>query len=228
MRNNPRRSASGFTLLEVLIAVTLLAIMLGLLMSTFRIAGISWDEGEKRAHSASQLMIVADFLRRHLSGALPLYENKPSGEPTFSFSGTFNSLSYVSFLPEQVGHGALYRFGLFVDRADDKYALKLSLKPHASAGERDLPSNIEDVALLDDLESFEVSYLAPTTNTAPRFGQAFGISPPTDPGRGESPAWVDEWNRPAMPLLIRLDIQVRNEKRNPPLIVAPRIQVNSP
>ncbi len=226
MKNSPATSAAGFTLLEVLIAVSLLAIMLGLMLGALRIAARSWDAGEERAARASQLMIVENFLRRHLSGALPLYENSPSGEPNFSFSGTFNSLNYVSFLPEHVGHGELYRFALFVDSAREEHTLKLSVKAHGSAADRDVPAGIEDVVLLEGLEKFQVSYLA-STNT-PRLGQRFAFSPPTAQPQGESPTWIDEWKRPAMPALVRLEIQVRNDPPTPPLVVAPRIQVSSP
>ena len=60
-----RRHDRGFTLIEVLLATTLLGIMMLLLTGSLRIGADSWEAGEERMAKASRLFIVESFLRRH-------------------------------------------------------------------------------------------------------------------------------------------------------------------
>lgn len=208
------RAQAGFTLLEVLIAASLLAVMMGLLLGSLRIAVDSWTAGERRSTATSRMLVTANFLRTHLSAAIPLFRNpvagkaaisdETGGQPQFLFRGDKSGLQYVGALPPQV-RGGLYRFDLSWRRADERSDLKLMILPLAPIGGEQNAEPIDDVTVLEDVESFAISYLA------------------ANEGDGKV-QWLNEWTDPTMPALIRVEIAIQGEPPWPPLVIAPRVE----
>jgi prepilin-type N-terminal cleavage/methylation domain-containing protein len=72
---SPRRilaSVRGFTLLELLVSLTILAAMAGMLFGSFRMSAKAWNRGEQAAEGAQRFRIMADLMRRQLSCAYSL------------------------------------------------------------------------------------------------------------------------------------------------------------
>jgi len=69
----------GFTLIEVLIAMTLLSIMVVLLFSSLRTCAQSWEQGENKITEVNEVAVVHNFFQRHLSSAIPLWNDFSSG-----------------------------------------------------------------------------------------------------------------------------------------------------
>lgn len=125
-----KRRTAGFTLLEILLALVLLAfVMLGV-----------WGamRGATRvAHSADALMAqseavrtVQQFLRRYVSAAQPqAFASGADGRPQ-AFVGDATRMQYVAPLPLQSGHAGLYAqtLELKADAAGDK-TLWLAYQP---------------------------------------------------------------------------------------------------
>ncbi|MDP3589656.1 MAG: prepilin-type N-terminal cleavage/methylation domain-containing protein, partial [Methylobacter sp.] len=65
----------GFTLIEVLIAMTLLSIMVVLLFSSLKICAQSWEQGENKITDVNEVAVVYNFFQRHLSAAIPLWDD---------------------------------------------------------------------------------------------------------------------------------------------------------
>src|SRR5205085_6680608 len=65
------RTIRGFTLVEMLVALTLLALMAGVLFGSLQLAGRSWEGGEAKAASVDAMRQTQMFLRGQLAGALP-------------------------------------------------------------------------------------------------------------------------------------------------------------
>jgi len=61
---NPR--AQGFTLLELLIGMTLVGFILSLLFAGLNLGTRSWEAGEKRMVTSSRQAVVVGFIRRAL------------------------------------------------------------------------------------------------------------------------------------------------------------------
>jgi len=76
------RYAMGFTLIEVLIAMTLLSIMVVLLFSSLRTCAQSWEQGEKKITEVNEVAVVHNFFQRHLSSAIPLWNDFNTGGGT--------------------------------------------------------------------------------------------------------------------------------------------------
>ena len=64
-----RPLASGFTLIEVLLATMLLAAALTLAFATLRAAGATAQRGEAMAERNERIRAVSEFLRKRIGGA---------------------------------------------------------------------------------------------------------------------------------------------------------------
>ena len=56
----------GFTLIELSVALVLLALMASVLYGSLSLAGTSWDRGEAKAQQTGEMRLTEDFLRRTL------------------------------------------------------------------------------------------------------------------------------------------------------------------
>ncbi|MBN1552801.1 prepilin-type N-terminal cleavage/methylation domain-containing protein [bacterium] len=91
------KSACGFTLLEVLLAVTILA-MISLAISAGLSTGVrAWRAGERDLDLYQRKRILYDRLRREISGAINV-RGKQEDETHYQmiFDGTSDTLSFVS------------------------------------------------------------------------------------------------------------------------------------
>lgn len=67
----------GFTLLELLVALSLVAFLAGIIFAGFRVTMRSWEEGEDRAETLHRSRAVLNLMAEELKSTLPL---KPRGE----------------------------------------------------------------------------------------------------------------------------------------------------
>ena len=209
----PPRAVKGFTLLEILIGTTLLGVMMLLLFSSIRMGARAWDVGERRASEVNQVLIIHSFIRDQLIRARPVFDDFSGDETEFAFSGTQDSLGFVSMLPSSAGRGGMHFYKLKVDKENGVKHLMLELKPFYPVLEGE-ESKIEDVRLLSGVEEIELSYFGIDSD----FG---GVGVDEDEDEGQ---WFDEWkDKDAMPKLVKLVIVMQDENRWPPLVVRPRI-----
>lgn len=136
------KSESGFTLLELLIAVTILGLIVVALTGGVRFAGQAWQAQERQAKRHGDLDAVQNVLRQLVTSAN-------------DFSGDGVSLRFVAAMPEALARGGLYDIELRVlaDR------LVLSWKPHFRGQMADGPWNT--AALAEGVSAFALSYYVP-------------------------------------------------------------------
>ncbi|MGH8559032.1 MAG: prepilin-type N-terminal cleavage/methylation domain-containing protein [Methylococcales bacterium] len=199
----------GFTLIEIMIGLVLLSIMMTLLFGSIRMGARAWDGGEKRAAEIDTMLVVENFLRKHLSTARPVFDDfSNSDEPVFSFSGTDDSIQFVSNLPSSARLGGFHQFNLELVKEGDSLVLVAKLKPFYPALNGDYVS-IEDVRLIGGVDSLEWSYYE---------------SDKIDPSEGR---WTDAWvDKNSMPVLIQLIVRMKNGGEWPAMIVNPKLVSN--
>ena len=61
----------GFTLIELVVALMLLALMSSVLFGSLQLAGRSWDGGEAKVAQVTEMRATQQFLREQLAGAYP-------------------------------------------------------------------------------------------------------------------------------------------------------------
>ncbi len=199
---------TGFTLLEVIIATVLLAMIMTLLLGGMRVGADSWAQGERLADRASRLLVVDNFFRSHLNDVKPIFESPTDARqvgapPVLLFSGGSAWLEYTGTLPPQV-RGGIYKFRLHLVEDGERNDLKLSIRPF-STGDKGPSEPIEDVLVLENVKSLRFSFYKKSTVD------------------GES-RWMGEWKENFLPSLIRIEVKLRDEPEWPAITVAPRAE----
>ncbi|MCK4841551.1 MAG: prepilin-type N-terminal cleavage/methylation domain-containing protein, partial [Methylococcales bacterium] len=94
-----QQKSRGFTLLEVMLAMTLLSIMVVLLFTTLAICAESWNKGENKIAQVNEKAVVYRFFKRHLPAIKPLWDDFSNDERVFSFQGQSDNFQFVSVFP---------------------------------------------------------------------------------------------------------------------------------
>jgi len=204
----PKRPAAGFTLMELIIALALLALIAGLLTGALGMAARSWDSGENKAGDVGSMRQTQAFLREQLTAELPLRMKKVVEMPLL-FAGERDELRYAAALPPRVQEGGAWYFRLAIAREGDKSRLVLertypdpsALEPPAFA------AGAERSVLADGIAELAVSYFGRDANASD----------------ADAPRWRDRWDDPQrLPLLVKIEVKPEKGPAWPPLVVEPR------
>ncbi len=94
------RRSRGFTLLEVLIAISIVGALLVIAFGGLRVAIAAWRQGETRVEAHQHIRAVAYTLSRALGAAYPYRATKgTSPEVVVLFDGTEKRLEFVTHSP---------------------------------------------------------------------------------------------------------------------------------
>lgn len=200
----------GFTLIEMLVALTLLAITLTLLFSSLAVIERSWQAGEQRMQSTAERLAAQNFLRAKLADAQPYYLPGAGNEGLIAFRGDRASLEFVSLLPVASGRPGPYRFRLFLQGvADAPPRLVLAVRPfYAEAADTAITDR---TILLDAVRQLQIRYFGVDVN-----------------GLSATPQWRENWQDQAeLPKLVRIDVQPTIGPAWPLLLVALRVSASA-
>ena len=201
-------AVSGFTLIEVMIAITLFGVALGLLLGGIRYTTRAWDAGERVGRESSDLQLAQRVLVDLAGHAFPLTRSGPAGT-RYLFSGGPKRLRFAAFLPPYPGQGGLYLLELYIETTErgDQLWLKRRLFDPRTPPEAQLAG--------------AEARLVAESGTPLRFGYAAG--------RQEEPplSWRDHWDEGAAPpALIRLSSGDQDDGHWPELVVRPAIDMD--
>ena len=199
MRN---RAAGGFTLLEVLVGITIFSLVIVVLYAGYGLGIRSWESGERTQTAVSDLRLAGSFVRRHAAQAFPLAVSKSNAWRLW-FEGEPERLVFVTSMPAYLGQGGLYEMTLNVDQQQDGTALMVSrrlLHPDAEPGRPGVDD--QPRPLVADLEAAQFAY--------------FGVT-----GDDGEASWHARWvDRQRLPRLVRLRLRSRVIGEWPEIIIA--------
>ena len=152
------RPAPGFTLIEILLAISLLSLILLLLFSALFSANRSWAATERRIAQNDELRLVAEFIQRQLAEQSPLFW-AGQDDTDLLFSGARDELHFTAGLPAHRGGGGAEALTLKVSRAGGERQLALYFQP-LSAAQRPFDNHHsgERVVLLANTARIELAY----------------------------------------------------------------------
>ena len=190
MATSPRQK--GFTLLEILVAMTLLAMLMGLAVATLRAAVSATRSGERLIERTNQTRTVQEFLRRQLSHAmaLPFERLEDSGENRL-FVADGDSLRFVAPMPGHLSRGGAHVQWLALESDGRGKVLEFD---HAQLNGYDPadPKAANDrapVRLLDGMQDAHFEYRTLDEN-------------------GEMTDWSQMWDDPQrLPIMVRLVVE---------------------
>ncbi|MEW6214315.1 MAG: type II secretion system protein GspJ [Nitrospirota bacterium] len=120
-----RQDVTGFTLLELLISITLSVVVLAILFAGMRLGYKSQEKGIEREEISQRMRILGDRITWLLRGAYPYTVTKPEGKIIY-FMGESNRIGFVTTSVESNTERPEDRAGLkWVSISVDSNGLKL-------------------------------------------------------------------------------------------------------
>jgi len=210
--NRRKRQSSGFTLLETILAITLLALMMAMIYAALTVGLRAWDAGDKRVTAASNWRMVEYFLRREMGQIFPTRWRGVTN-PYVAFEGEATRLRYVTTLnldaALQNGAAAGLQWAELTLDGDKLMLNRQAFDNQAQNFEGLLSINsastqsnaIAPVKLMDNITSLSIDYFgADNDNT--------------------EPTWRNEWRDAArLPKLLRLQVETTRGRDVPAMVV---------
>ena len=192
----------GFTLVEIMITLTLLSMILVLLFGSLHTVNLNWQTGTQKIEKNDEIRHVGQFIRKLLTQAVPLMWINRDGQ-RLVFNGDHEELTFTSTLPSHRGGGGLYLINLKAVDADGSKGLDL-LYQRASPESYPFGSGSFDnqtrVPLANNVEKIEFSY--------------FGRSEP-----GNEQKWHNNWkSEQVLPKLVQVKIQSSDPEQHWPIM----------
>jgi general secretion pathway protein J len=138
----PCSAQGGFTLIELIIAITLVSLISLLIYSGLRLGTSTWEGVETRADETSALRTARTFLERELLQARQV-QVSIEAQRRFVLAGDTQSLEFAAPLSEYVGIPGLYILRLTLGTNGQRDQLVLTrwlLNPKVLAGEEQDPA----------------------------------------------------------------------------------------
>jgi len=95
---------AGFTLLELILAITILGMVAIIIGSGFRLGIKAWEKGESEAAETQQLRTLSSLISQSLKSAYP-YKMKIDDKDTIIFKGEKDSILFVTTLLDSSNRG---------------------------------------------------------------------------------------------------------------------------
>lgn len=117
-------SSRGFTLIEVLVALTLLALLIAMGFATIKSSVSATRSGERIIARTNQVRTAQEFLRRQLANAMaiPFERMEDMGENRV-FVADANEMRFVAPMPGHLSRGGPHVQWLMLERGQDGYRL---------------------------------------------------------------------------------------------------------
>ncbi len=196
--------APGFTLIEVIVSLALLAFALALTFGTLRGATRATERAEVTAARTERLRAVQGFLRAQIGAAMPIaYEVEPSTGEAWFLRGERDKVEFVGAMPGYLSRGGPYLQTFELQRGSKGLQLVFSYQLLTTEGPIDRER--EPKVLIDGIADGQFEFR-------------------TIDASGKAADWQDEWQaRGQIPPLLRLKLRFDDNRRWPDFVVPLRL-----
>jgi len=185
-----KRRQQGFTLLEIMIVLSLLGVLLTLVGGALLGANRAVLKAQRYTVSLDEMRAAQQFLRTAISEALPLDVTEDDSQVDGFFAGEPQRMQFVATLPGVLG-GGIQRFTLQLTGPEAPRDLQVAFARFESLAQVSVPaSRSEPQVLLRGVEDLQLSYR--------------GLSP-----KGQATGWINTWPWPKrLPYAVRIAARV--------------------
>jgi general secretion pathway protein J len=194
--------SSGFTLIEVIVTLTILGFIVLRVSGTFRLGFSSWEKGDAIKEDYQKIRMVSQLVSRQMKSLVPYKIKTEKAEGDYlAFDGKTHSLRFVSALPIKAKRpeGFVYVVYQFKNEGDKKGRLVLY---EQRALNRDF---FED----DLMEDSAVTLVGGVSQVR------FEYYREADKEKSRTEEWVEEWNAKEeneLPRALRMTVTYWNER----------------
>jgi len=170
----PHGAEAGFTLVELLVVITLVGLISVALFGGLRFGIRVWEVGAYRSDRLSEIEVAQSLLRRLLLRTVLTADD----EGNLTFEGDEQGLLFTAPAPAQFGLGGIYLFEIFTERVEEGEDLILRWQLFRADDQDELfGENSESRVLVEGIEGMSIRY--------------FGV--PDGSSRRADPDWESEW-----------------------------------
>lgn len=198
------RHQRGFTLLEIMIVLSLLVVLLTLVAGAILGANRAVLKADRYTNSLDERRAAQTFLRSAISQALPLDTSENDSESSGFFEGSAQRLQFVATLPGTLGGGIqLHTLELGGPESDRRLQIAF-----AQVQGNVLRAWGEPQVLLHGVRGMSLSYRGLTA-------------------KGEPTGWLAQWPWPnRLPFAVRIEVQMKGPVSWPTEVIALRLDLS--
>jgi prepilin-type N-terminal cleavage/methylation domain-containing protein len=181
--------AAGFTLIEVVLALTIFALIGGILYGAFSLGHNAVEKSQVNSTRNQKQRSIADLLGSYVRSTFP-YRESPQEQTAF-FEGDAESLTFVSAYSQGMGGRGMAKIQITKDEDDNgRGTVKLEeTVPVRLSSESGGGGQTYSIVLQDNVKEFRLAYLDP---------------------QAEEETWEDRWDgreRRVLPRAVRFTYQ---------------------
>ena len=193
-----RNSQDGFTLIEVLLALTIFALMGTILYGAFSLGHGAVEKSQKSFETNQKLRAVDELLGSYIRSAFP-YRSTPQSAPLL-FTGESAELTFVSSFSLAMGGRGMAKVRLFWE-GDEKRGGTLRLEEETPVRVQDEEGNEgheglrNGMVIREGVKEFRISYLDP---------------------QSEEEQWEERWDageKNGLPRAVRLEYRTESGRK---------------
>ena len=210
---------TGFTLLEVIVTLTILGFIVLIVFNAFRLGLSSWERGESTRMECQKVRAVTQMISRQIKSIVPYKVKATKAEGDYlAFEGKATSLRFVSALPIKGKRPEGFVYGIYEFKEEGKEGGRLILYE-----QRVLNKDLFEEPLKEESGATLIEGISKVRFEYYREG---------DPEKNRTEEWVEQWNakeEKELPKALRMTITYKNgegEKQELPFTLLASIPAN--
>jgi general secretion pathway protein J len=212
--------SSGFTLLEMVVTLTILGFILLIIFGAFRLGISAWEKGESSREEYQKVRAVSQLVSRQLKSMVPYKIKTEKAEGDYlAFEGSARSLKFVSALSMKAKQpeGFVYTIYEFKDGGNEGgrlvvYEQRVLIRKNFF---EEQPNEESGVPLIEGISDIRFEYYQEE-----------------DSLKNRKEGWVEEWNakeEKELPRAVRMTVTYKSgqsEKEETPMTLLASVSAN--
>ena len=207
--------SSGFTLIEVVVTLTILGFIILMVSGTFRLGLSSWERGDAIREDYQKIRMISQLVSRQLKSLVPYKIKTEKAEGDYlAFDGKAQSLRFVSALPIKAKRPEGFVYVVYQFKEEGEKKGRLILYEQRALNKDFFDEDLKEdsaVTLFDGISQVRFEY----------YREA-------DKEKNRTEEWVEDWNAKEeneLPKAVRMTVTYRNERSkeeaSPVTVLAP-------